>query len=83
MITPAVEEAAVTVRTVKEPVLNMKIHLTSPVVRERVECGRAKGTHTRIHTHKYRHTQIQTHPIFRSLMTLAGVRVKKKKKKIN
>ncbi|KAB5515419.1 hypothetical protein PHYPO_G00249510 [Pangasianodon hypophthalmus] len=42
VVASAVEDAAVTVRTVTEPVLNMKIHLTSPVVRERVERGRAR-----------------------------------------
>ncbi|KAI5613812.1 interleukin enhancer binding factor 3a isoform X1 [Silurus asotus] len=42
VITPAVEEAAVTVRTVTEPILTMKIHLTSSVVREQRERGQAR-----------------------------------------
>ncbi|XP_060774495.1 interleukin enhancer-binding factor 3a isoform X2 [Neoarius graeffei] len=42
VITPTAEDAALTVQTVTEPVLNMKIHLSSPVVRERVERGPAR-----------------------------------------
>lgn len=61
------EEAAVTLRTVTEPVLNMKILLTSPVVRECVEQDKGIHTQTQAHTH--------TQPTFRCLTRLAGVRV--------
>ncbi|XP_060725120.1 interleukin enhancer-binding factor 3a isoform X3 [Tachysurus vachellii] len=42
VITQAIEDAAVMVQTVKEPMLNMKIHLTSPAVRDWVEHGQAR-----------------------------------------
>lgn len=36
-ITSLVEEAAIAIRTLKDPLLSMKIYLTSPVVREQME----------------------------------------------
>ncbi|XP_017571228.1 interleukin enhancer-binding factor 3a isoform X1 [Pygocentrus nattereri] len=37
VVTPSAADAAILVKTVKEPVLNLQIHLTSPMVREQTE----------------------------------------------